>query len=243
MQQTRTEPRIVRQLQVRVFGLDSSGNTINQTAWTVDISRHGVRLKGTNFRVKPGETIGLRSTNEKARYKVVWIGDPASPLQGQMGLFCLENGKYIWTADLEAGEAKAPVPAATAQPGEAERPKPPMVPPAPFSGPANRRKNVRYRISGGAKVQEPGAGAAQWTMLHDISLGGCYVETTSPLRLGARVEVTVHAGDVHIVTKGEVVVTDRMVGMGLRFTEMSPLNRQRLDQLVNELAQSRALTT
>ena len=243
MQQTRHEPRIARQLPVRVFGLDSSGNTVNQTAWTVDISRHGVRLKGTIFRVRPGETLGLRNGNEKARYKVIWIGDPASPLQGQMGLFCLEDGKYIWGADPEAGEARAPVPSATAAPVEAERPKPPLVPPAPFGGHGNRRKHARYRISGGAKVQEPGAGAGQWTMLHDISLGGCYVETTSPLRLGAHVEVTVHAGDVHIVTKGEVVVTDRMVGMGVRFTEMSPLNRQRREQLVSDLAHNGAMTT
>ena len=243
MQQTRTEPRTLRQSPVRVFGLDISGNTINQTAWTVDISRHGVRLKGVNFRVKPGETIGLRNGSEKARYKVVWIGDPASPLQGQMGLFCLEASKYIWGADSVAGEAKATATGAAEHPVEAERERPPIGVAPPFGGHGNRRKGVRYRISGGAKIQEPGAGAAQWTMLHDISLGGCYVETSSPLRLGAHVDVTVHAGDVQIVAKGEVVVTDRLVGMGVHFTEMSPLNRQRLEQLVSELVQSGAMST
>jgi hypothetical protein len=96
MQQTRSEPRTPQEISVRVFGLDSSGNTINKPAWTVDISRSGVRLKGLTFRVHPGEVLGLRHGTEKARYKVVWLGDPASPLQGQMGLQCLETGRCIW---------------------------------------------------------------------------------------------------------------------------------------------------
>jgi hypothetical protein len=239
MQQTRSEPRTGRESSVRIFGLDSSGNPINSTAWTVDISRRGVRLKGINFRVKPGETIGLRSGPEKARYKVVWIGDPASPLEGQIGLFCLESGKYIWSAEAAAGEA-TPATGATAGAVPAQEQRPPVPTANHLSGPKSRRKEARYRTSGGAKVQEPGAGAAQWTMLHDISLGGCYVETSTPLRQGARVEVAVHAGDIQIVAKGEVTLVDRMVGMGVRFTELSPLNRQRLERLVTHLVQSGA---
>jgi hypothetical protein len=231
MQQTRSEPRVWRESPVRVFGMDSTGHTINQTAWTVDISQRGVRLKGVNFRVKPGETIGLRNGTEKARYKVVWIGDPASPLQGQIGLLCLETGKYIWGADSVAGEAKATDKRAMAHAMPAEVPRPPI---------SNRRREARYRTTGGAKIQEPGAPAAQWAMLHDISLSGCYVETTNPLPPGAHVDVTVHTGDVQIAAKGEVTVVDRMVGMGLRFIQLSPVNRQRLEQLVDELVQSGA---
>ena len=237
MQQTRSEPRVWRESPVRVFGLDSSGHTINQTAWTVDISQRGVRLKGISFRVKPGETIGLRNGPEKARFKVVWIGDPASPLQGQIGLFCLETGKYIWGADSVAGEAKATDMGTMAPAKEA---RPPITTANPPGEPSNRRREVRYRTAGGAKVQAPGAPAAQWTMLHDISLGGCYVETTTPLQPGMPVEVTVHAGDVQIAAKGEVTVVDRMVGMGVRFTFLSPVNRQRLEHLVDELVQSGA---
>jgi hypothetical protein len=233
MQQTRSEPRVWRESPVRVFGLDSTGNAINQTAWTVDVSRRGVRLKGVNFRVKAGETIGLRNGTEKARYKVVWIGDPASPLQGQIGLFCLETSKCIWEADAVAGEGKATATGPIGHAMPATEARPPITT-------ANRRREARYRTSGGAKIQEPGAPAAHWAMLHDISLSGCYVETTTPLRPGAPVEVMVHTGDVQITAKGEVTVVDRMVGMGVRFTQLSPQNRQRLEHLVDELVRSGA---
>jgi hypothetical protein len=107
-------------------------------------------------------------------------------------------------------------------------------------GRCNRRQEARYRVEGGAKIQEPGALAGQWAMLHDISLGGCYVETTTPLRPGARVDAVVHVGEMQIAAKGEVTVAHRMVGMGVKFTDMTPLNRQRLESLVDELVRSGA---
>ena len=104
----------------------------------------------------------------------------------------------------------------------------------------NRRKDARYCAGGGAKIQEMGSPAGQWTMIHDISVGGCYVETTTPLRPGAQVDAVVHVGDIQIVSRGEITVADRMVGMGVRFTDMTPLNRQRLESLIDQLIQSGA---
>jgi hypothetical protein len=54
------------------------------------------------------------------------------------------------------------------------------------------------------------------------------------------VDVTIQTGDVHIAARGEVTVSDRMVGMGVRFTKLTPLNQQRLDTLLHELARSGA---
>ena len=54
MSKTRSEPRTSQELRVRVFGMDSAGRPINQTGWTVDISRYGARLKGLPFWSGPG---------------------------------------------------------------------------------------------------------------------------------------------------------------------------------------------
>ena len=104
----------------------------------------------------------------------------------------------------------------------------------------NRRRDARYCASGGAKIQEIGSPAGQWTMIHDISVGGCYVETTTPLLPGAQVDAVVHVGDIQIASRGEITVADRMVGMGVRFTDMTPLHRQRLESLIDQLIQSGA---
>ena len=50
----------------------------------------------------------------------------------------------------------------------------------------------------------------------------------------------VHVGDIQIASRGEITVAHRMVGMGVRFTDMTPLNRQRLESLIDQLIQSGA---
>ncbi len=242
MQQTRSEPRTKQESPVRIFGMDGAGRPINVSALTVDVSRHGARLKGVSPPCweTPGETIGVRHGTEKARFKVVWIGSPGTASEGQVGIYCVEAGKYIFgiaTPDSPRPAAASAV--ATTTVGMPAIHLPIGLSPL-YGGKNNRRKDARYRASGGAKVQEPGAPAGQWTMLHDISLGGCYVETTTPLPAGSRVDLLVHVDDVQVACKGEVTVSHRLVGMALRFTEMSPLNRQRLEHLVDNLIKSGA---
>jgi hypothetical protein len=240
MLQTRSEPRTSHQSAVRVFGMDSAGRPINQTGWTVDISQHGARLKGLPYWNAPGETIGVRCGAEKARFKVVWIGQPGTAQQGQVGLHCLEPGKFIWGISAPTTEARSISTAAgIVQPGGV--PRPPIGTALHVTGGRNnRRRDARYCATGGAKIQEMGSPAGQWTMIHDISIGGCYVETTTPLRPGAQVDAVVHIGDIQITSRGEITVADRMVGMGVRFTDMTPLNRQRLESLIDQLIQSGA---
>jgi hypothetical protein len=237
MLQTRSEPRASHESAVRVFGLDSAGKPINQTGWTVDISHRGARLRGLPCWSGPGETIGVRHGTEKARYKVMWVGQQGTPQEGQIGLLCMEAGKCIWGVELPNIAART-MAAVAAVPSGAQRPP---IGIAPIStGRNNRRKDARYLASGGAKVQELGSPAGQWTMIHDISMGGCYVETTSPLRPGTLVDTVVHVGEVQINARGEITVAHRMVGMGVRFLDMTPLNRQRLELVVRQLAQTGA---
>jgi hypothetical protein len=233
MPQTRIEPRSSHQSPVRVFGLDSAGKPINQTAWTVDVSQHGARLKGLPCSNGPGETIGLRLGTEKARFRVVWVGKQGTPQEGQAGLLCLEVGKFIWGAPAESRTIAAAAPAVAQH-------APIGIASIHGAGRNNRRKELRYIASGGAKIQEIASHASQWTMLHDISLGGCYVETTSPLPPGSRVEVLLHLADYQIFARGEVTVVHRLVGMGVRFTEMTSLNRERLQTAIHLLIQTGA---
>jgi hypothetical protein len=157
-----------------------------------------------------------------------------------VGLLCIETGKFIWGISAPTTEARTMLASAgMMQPGGVPRPPIGTAPPI-FGGRNNRRKDARYCASGGAKVQEMGSPAGQWTMIHDISIGGCYVETTTPLRPGVQVEAVVHVGDIQIASRGEVTVAHRMVGMGVRFTDMTPLNRQRLESLIDQLIQSGA---
>jgi hypothetical protein len=67
-----------------------------------------------------------------------------------------------------------------------------------------------------------------------------YVETTSPLQPFSRVELTMQVGNLRIECRGAVTVKHPLVGMGIRFTEVSPINRDRLARLISRLDQESA---
>jgi hypothetical protein len=234
----RSEPRQSQEASVRIFGMDSQGHPIHLASTTIDISKSGARLKGIRCWDYPGEIIGVRHGMEKARFRIVWVGPPGTPMDGQIGLQCVESGRYIF---------------GVMPPASDDRPEPLGLPSAPrgfgsqlgmqsqpSSYPDRRRRDQRFTASGGVNVRESGTSVPQWTMLHDISAGGCYVETTSPLAPLSRVELTLQLGDLRIECKGSVTVKHPLVGMGIKFTEMSPLNRDRLAHLIEKLEQEAA---
>jgi hypothetical protein len=101
-----------------------------------------------------------------------------------------------------------------------------------------RRKDQRFLVQGGANIREVGKNIPQWTMLHDLSMGGCYVETTAPLPVHSRIDISVQVGELRIDARGAVTVKHPLVGMGIKFSEMSPLNRDRLRHLIGSLEHS-----
>jgi PilZ domain len=228
----RSEPRLSQEAAVRIFGMDSRGRPINVATSTLDISKSGARLKDVRCWDYPGEVIGIRHGMEKARFRIVWVGQPGSPIDGQIGLQCVE-ARYIWgVAPPTADNRPVAVGLATVPRSFGSQLGPQ---PQASSLPDRRRRDRRYLAAGGVNVKEIGVGVPQWAMLHDISAGGCYVETTSPLMPMSRVELTLQVGELRIECKGSVTVKHPLVGMGIKFTEMSPLNRDRMVHLMANL--------
>ncbi|HEU5451840.1 MAG TPA: PilZ domain-containing protein [Terriglobales bacterium] len=225
----RCELRVFRSDPIRIFGTDNAGNAVTLSTYTVDVSHHGARVLGP-WRT-PGEIIGVRKGMEKARFKIVWVGPPDTIHSGHMGLRCVDE-KFIW--DIAPPDARPVQSAATNSRSYAS-----ALALAATSLPRNnRRKHDRFLAEGGVKVTVVGEDSPQWTSLHDISAGGCYVETTSPLPPDTRVSVVVHIADVQIEARGHVTVSHRVVGMGIQFDEFTALNRDRLQHVVQELAKA-----
>src|SRR5437868_15531928 len=95
------ELRIGLRLPVRVWGMDLNEKPFTANAETVEISALGARLTGIAS-VKEGEVIGIQYEGNKARFRVVWVGEPGSERAGQIGVTCLDNSKCIWSKALEA---------------------------------------------------------------------------------------------------------------------------------------------
>jgi Stage II sporulation protein E (SpoIIE)/PilZ domain len=92
------EKRVKIRLAVRVSPL--ARPDICWDAHTVDISSRGARLTNTGDCVKLGEFLDVRYGPREAIFRVVWIGPPSTPTEGNVGLECLSPETNIWDLDL-----------------------------------------------------------------------------------------------------------------------------------------------
>lgn len=99
----------------------------------------------------------------------------------------------------------------------------------------DRRGNERSQIVAGAEVIELNSGARFSTRVSDVSRGGCFVDTLSPLPIGSRIRLTLHGSSVAFETAGSVVYTQQGLGMGIAFDPMSPEQQLTLEDWLNGL--------
>ena len=92
----RREDRIELALPVRVFGIDAQGKPFNLRTETVDVTRLGARIHNVTCFSAPGEVIGIQFEDKKARFRIMWIGAPGSPKEGDVGVQLLDSEKPIW---------------------------------------------------------------------------------------------------------------------------------------------------
>jgi hypothetical protein len=222
------EARVRKELPVRIRGTDYDGNPFVQETYTVDISRRGARLEWLSSLKGAGDTIEVQRGREKARFRVVWIGDVGTPQDNQIGIRSLEPTKYIWGEPL-------PAPIRVDEPGQEAAPAQP-APPAAANASAEQRRRPRYRCGGAAQVWQEGAQSPQSGTLSEISTGGCFIETTWPLPIGTHIELHLKTHEVEVEVKGVVGYLDPSGGMGIVFSQVSSEAREHLQQLIDRLA-------
>ena len=95
---TRHEKRIHLAVPVKVF---PDITTIeSQNCCTYEISTHGARLVAPPGIKKVGQTIWMQRQNRRARFKVVWIGEPGTSQENQVGVETLEPATVIWEPEI-----------------------------------------------------------------------------------------------------------------------------------------------
>ncbi|MFZ2010988.1 MAG: PilZ domain-containing protein, partial [Candidatus Sulfotelmatobacter sp.] len=100
----------------------------------------------------------------------------------------------------------------------------------------DKRRSPRYRCQGSAHIREIATGVAIWTTFTDISLHGCYVETTTTYPIGVILGLKLEANGFRVEATGEVRVIYPNLGMGISFTNMPEEDREHLRELVRSLS-------
>lgn len=90
----RAEKRTFIALPVRAFGIDAEGRSFRHLACTLDVSAHGARIMGLHS-VQVGQEVTLEYKGNKVRFAAVWVGDPETPRQGQVGLRLIDSDKQL----------------------------------------------------------------------------------------------------------------------------------------------------
>jgi c-di-GMP-binding flagellar brake protein YcgR len=78
--------------------------------------------------------------------------------------------------------------------------------------------------------------------LSDLSLGGCYLESSSPFPASTRVMLSMRAGGVEIPAQGVVRVMHPEKGMGVEFVQTTPEQRTSVAKFLQMLSENRSLT-
>jgi hypothetical protein len=100
-----------------------------------------------------------------------------------------------------------------------------------------KRRFPRFVCDTGVRVHPEIGQAGYWGTVGDISLGGCYVFTFSPLPAGQVVTLDIKAGDKEIHVAGKTVSSHPGVGMGIAFNGFTAEDsEERLKGYVQHLA-------
>jgi hypothetical protein len=96
----RQEPRVHIAVPVKVFP-DLKG-TESHSCCTYEISLLGARLAALPAVTKVGQVIWIQRQSRRAKYKVIWIGEPGTSHEGQLGVETMEPGNVIWESEIRS---------------------------------------------------------------------------------------------------------------------------------------------
>ena len=92
----RRNPRVTALLPVRVWGLDAHDQAFIQLAHVKNISSSGAVIQGMSRQIKPGVVLEVQHGDDKAQFRVVWVGKTGTKREGEIGIEILPSEPSIW---------------------------------------------------------------------------------------------------------------------------------------------------
>ena len=224
----RTDKRVHVALPIRVTYWDQDKKPGLEMACTYDISAHGARISSLRFVNQAGEIVAVERGRNKAFCRVVWVGDPESKLQGQIGLQCVESDRNLWDNELrDMDETYEPIK------------KQGLNLPATRIG--NRRRSDRFELEGDAELLNPDGKPLTLSKakLKDLSEMGCLVQTKEVLIPGTDIKLVLKVANYDVTLKGKVKHAALDVGVGIEFAQVRKSDRQTLKYLMQQLTEKK----
>jgi PilZ domain len=168
-------------------------------------------LEGIEGTFKAGEVISITHKDNKARFRVAWVGVPGTEKAGQIGVQSVDASKCIWDSAI--------LPALTDDTYAAKT--------------KERRQHERVPCKLGAELYMQGASGPVRVLLRDISVGGCFASMpTLPPENGA-LKVVVWLNDTKLTLQGVMVSRRAGFGISIKFTGVTAEVREKLERFIH----------
>jgi hypothetical protein len=197
------------------------GGQEKQLAHTLDLTEASARLGGLTASLETGEVVEVQRGAVRAKFQVIWMGCEGSALGRQAGIRGLDPEKCIWNIDLPEDEVDT-----TVDTERLRRPMPPIRNSAQPRG--ERRSHPRYACCGSVAAETAGSSFATAGEARDISCGGVYVEVNAPLPVNSTANLYLCIEDISFEAIGVVRASYPLLGMGISFQTLTPVNGEKL---------------
>ena len=98
--------RVKAVLPVRIKGKDSSGNTFEELAHTLDVTAAGARLGSVRHELNALDEITVFYRQRKIQFRVVWIKKMKGTSEFQVGLQAVSRDKEEWGLSSQESQVK-----------------------------------------------------------------------------------------------------------------------------------------
>jgi uncharacterized protein (TIGR02266 family) len=99
----------------------------------------------------------------------------------------------------------------------------------------DNRRTPRFETAKGLWVAWRTDGAPSVSRVRDLSLGGVFITTRTPLSQGSAIKLLFSLPEGEMRIEGTVRYSNKASGMGVEFTQMGTADRARLRELIRRL--------
>lgn len=103
----------------------------------------------------------------------------------------------------------------------------------------DRRYAIRYPFAADVDIIDLESGSHAEGVTSDLSLGGCFVCTSRPLAVKARVRITLTRKDQSVEALAVVRIVKPRVGMGVEFIDLDAAHHETLSRWLDQLRRTR----
>jgi PilZ domain len=104
------------------------------------------------------------------------------------------------------------------------------------AAPAERRRNLRFPFSAAVEMIESATGAKINGRTADLGLGGCYIDTLTPLPVGAEIKLKILKEGESFEAHGRVMFSQMGMGMGVAFISAQPNQVRTFQKWIQEIS-------